>query len=54
MEFARSKTTGKGKRNAEGGGNGPFLAGGVPYLSLDGFVVDDERFGLKLDADGGF
>lgn len=54
IEFTRSKSTGKGKRNAEGRGNGPFLARGVPYLSLDGFVVDDERFGLKLDADGGF
>lgn len=33
---------------------GPFLAGGVPYLGLDGLLVDDERFGLKLDANGGF
>lgn len=54
IEFMRSKTTGKGKRNAKGEENGPFLASGVPYLSLDGFVIDDERFGLKLDAYGGF
>lgn len=38
----------------EGWIKGPFLAGGVPYLGLDGLVVDDERFGLKLNADGGF
>lgn len=30
------------------------MASGVPYLSLDSFAIDDEGFGLKLDADGGF
>lgn len=31
----------------------PFLASGVPDLSLDALVLDDKRPGLELDADGG-
>ncbi|KAF2601324.1 hypothetical protein F2Q70_00024534 [Brassica cretica] len=39
-----------------GGGDGAeaFLAGGIPNLSFDFFVVDEHALGLELDADGGF
>lgn len=30
----------------------PFLASGVPYLSLDGLVINDESFSLKLYSNG--
>lgn len=30
------------------------MASGIPNLSFDGFVIDDERFSLELDTDGGF
>ena len=39
-----------------GGGDGAeaFLAGGIPNLSFDFFVVDEHALSLELDADGGF
>lgn len=32
----------------------PFLAGGVPDLSLDEFAIDGDAAGGEFDADGGF
>ena len=29
----------------------PFLAGGVPDLQFDGFIVVGDNFGLKIDSD---
>lgn len=32
----------------------PFLASRIPNLSFDGFIIDNERFSLEFDTDGGF
>jgi len=32
----------------------PFLASSIPNLSFDGFVINDERFSLEFNTNGGF